>query len=65
MMTHIPLDPVYTGKMMFAVADQIGQGYFKASDRIFCMHTGGLQGLKGFVQRDPKTWGEISRAILS
>ena len=63
--TQIPLDPVYTGKMMFAVADQIGKGYFKKDDRILCIHTGGLQGLQGFVQRDPKTWEDISKAIVS
>jgi len=46
-MTHIPLDPVYTGKMMFGVLDLIDKGYFKRGSRILCIHTGGLQGIAG------------------
>ncbi|MEO6403922.1 MAG: pyridoxal-phosphate dependent enzyme [Ferruginibacter sp.] len=43
--THsIPLDFVYTAKMMFAVMDNIEKNYFKAGDNIVCLHTGGLQG---------------------
>lgn len=42
--TRIPLDFVYTAKMMFAVTDQIKKGYFKKGSRILCLHTGGLQG---------------------
>ena len=40
----IALDPVYTGKMLFALYDLIRQGYFKAGQRIIAVHTGGLQG---------------------
>jgi len=42
--TLIPLDFVYTAKMMFAVTDRIKKGYFKKGSRILCLHTGGLQG---------------------
>jgi len=38
------LDPVYTGKMLFALFDLIKQGYFKAGQRLVALHTGGLQG---------------------
>ncbi len=40
----IPLDFVYTGKMMFGVYDLINKGYFPFSSRILCIHSGGLQG---------------------
>ncbi|MEN8249416.1 MAG: pyridoxal-phosphate dependent enzyme [Bacteroidota bacterium] len=47
----IPLDPVYTGKMMFGVFDLISKGYFPEKSRILAIHTGGLQGISGFNQR--------------
>ncbi len=40
----IPLDFVYTGKMMFGVIDLINKNYFEAGSNILCVHTGGLQG---------------------
>ncbi len=40
----IPLDFVYTGKMMFAVYDLINKNYFPEGSAILCIHTGGLQG---------------------
>lgn len=40
----IPLEPVYTGKMTFAVYDLIKQGYMKPGQRVILLHTGGLQG---------------------
>lgn len=45
--TKIPLDPVYTGKMMFGIVDLLKKGYFKENSRIFAIHTGGLQGVAG------------------
>ena len=47
----VPLDPVYTGKMMFGVVDLIRSGYFPPKARILVIHTGGLQGIRGFNQR--------------
>ena len=41
---HIPLDFVYTGKMMFGVNDLIEKNYFPKAAHILCIHTGGLQG---------------------
>jgi 1-aminocyclopropane-1-carboxylate deaminase/D-cysteine desulfhydrase-like pyridoxal-dependent ACC family enzyme len=41
---EIPLDFVYTGKMMFGVDDLICKMYFPAGSQILCIHTGGLQG---------------------
>ncbi|EAZ95671.1 putative D-cysteine desulfhydrase (DcyD) [Flavobacteria bacterium BAL38] len=45
--TTIPLDPVYTGKMVFGVLDKIRNGYFPENSKILMIHTGGLQGIKG------------------
>ncbi|MBT8321327.1 MAG: pyridoxal-phosphate dependent enzyme [Eudoraea sp.] len=45
--TGILLDPVYTGKMMFGILDQIRSGSFKEGTRILAIHTGGLQGIHG------------------
>ncbi len=44
---NIPLDPVYTGKMMFGIFDLINKGFFQKESEILAIHTGGLQGIKG------------------
>jgi len=45
--THgIPLDFIYTAKMMFGIVEKIEEGYFPAGSHIICLHTGGLQGNK-------------------
>ena len=46
--TGIPLEPVYTGKMMYALYDLIAKHTFKPGQRIIAVHTGGLQGKRGF-----------------
>lgn len=43
----IPLDPVYTGKMMFGIFDLINKDYFSKGSKILAIHTGGLQGIGG------------------
>ena len=45
--TAIPLDPVYTGKMVFGILEMIKNGYFDPKSKILIIHTGGLQGIKG------------------
>jgi 1-aminocyclopropane-1-carboxylate deaminase/D-cysteine desulfhydrase-like pyridoxal-dependent ACC family enzyme len=40
----IPLEQVYTGKMIFGILELIAQGYFKKGSTIVAVHTGGLQG---------------------
>ena len=47
---QILLEPVYTGKMMFALYDLIQKGYFSENTRILALHSGGLQGLEGFPE---------------
>ena len=44
---HIPLDPIYTGKMVFGVIDMIYKDYFPKDAKILMIHTGGLQGIDG------------------
>ena len=41
---QIPLEQVYTGKMLMGVFSLLQQGYFPANSRILLIHTGGLQG---------------------
>ena len=41
----IVLDPVYTGKAMLGLLDQINKGTFKKSQKILFIHTGGIFGL--------------------
>jgi len=49
--THgIKLEPVYTGKMMYALYDLIKKDYFKKDSRILAIHSGGMQGLDGFPE---------------
>lgn len=43
----IPLDPIYTGKMVFGVIDLINKNYFPKNSKILLIHTGGIQGVKG------------------
>jgi len=40
----IPLEPIYTGKMLYGLTDLIKNHYFKADTRILVIHSGGLQG---------------------
>ena len=43
----IPLDPIYTGKMVFGVIDLIQKNFFPVDSKILMIHTGGLQGIQG------------------
>ena len=45
--TEVPLDPVYTGKMVFGVIDLVQKNYFPDNSKILLIHTGGLQGIQG------------------
>jgi 1-aminocyclopropane-1-carboxylate deaminase/D-cysteine desulfhydrase-like pyridoxal-dependent ACC family enzyme len=50
--TGIPFEPVYSGKMVLALLDLAGQGYFERNHRIMLIHTGGIQGLGGLAERN-------------
>ncbi len=42
----IPLEPVYTGKVLYGIFDLISKNYFPENSKILVIHTGGLQGLQ-------------------
>lgn len=44
---NIPLDPVYTGKMMYGIFDLMEKQFFPKDSKILAIHTGGLQGIEG------------------
>jgi 1-aminocyclopropane-1-carboxylate deaminase len=44
---RIPLDPIYTGKMVFGVMDLIDKNYFPEQSKVLLIHTGGIQGIAG------------------
>lgn len=45
------LDPIYTGKMLSGIWQLIGQDHFPKGSKILVIHSGGLQGNKGFSER--------------
>lgn len=49
--TGIPLDPIYTGKMMYGIFDLIEKKYFPEESKILAIHTGGLQGIVGMNEK--------------
>ncbi|MBQ4876889.1 1-aminocyclopropane-1-carboxylate deaminase/D-cysteine desulfhydrase [Pseudoalteromonas luteoviolacea] len=48
---HLPLEPIYTGKMMYGLWQLIEQDHFPKHSQIIAIHTGGLQGLDGLRYR--------------
>lgn len=58
--TGIPLDPVYTGKVIFAIDQKVKEDYFTPTDKVMMIHTGGLQGLRGYKYRFPDQWAEYA-----
>lgn len=42
--THIPLDVVYTGKLLWGFCREMQEGRFPAGSEVLLIHTGGLQG---------------------
>ena len=48
--TGVPLDPVYTGKVLFALKDLLRtNAACYRSKRLLVIHTGGLQGRRGMA----------------
>ncbi|MCO1335928.1 pyridoxal-phosphate dependent enzyme [Microbulbifer sp. OS29] len=45
--TGIPIDPIYTSKLLFALSAYAKVKHFKESKRILVVHSGGLQGRRG------------------
>lgn len=48
---QVPLDPIYTGKMGYAIWEKIKTDKFPPYSKILLIHTGGLQGSQGFTHR--------------
>jgi 1-aminocyclopropane-1-carboxylate deaminase len=48
---NVPLDYIYTAKMFYGVMDLLEKGFFPRGDRLLLIHTGGLQGNIGMVER--------------
>ncbi|MFI3191013.1 1-aminocyclopropane-1-carboxylate deaminase [Crenothrix sp. D3] len=44
---QMPLEPVYTGKMLYGLYDLVEKQHFQPNQRIITLHTGGLQGKRG------------------
>jgi 1-aminocyclopropane-1-carboxylate deaminase len=49
--TGIMIEPTYTGKAMFALHDLIQKDYFPKGSKILFVHTGGLTGLLGQLEK--------------
>lgn len=45
----LPLEPLYTGKALLALRQEVEGGRFAAGTRLIFVHTGGLQGRRGFA----------------
>lgn len=46
---EVALDPVYTGKMLYAVHQRLLGGEYAADVPLLAVHTGGLQGRRGYA----------------
>ncbi|TWJ02490.1 1-aminocyclopropane-1-carboxylate deaminase [Mucilaginibacter frigoritolerans] len=49
--TGILIEPVYTGKMLYALFDLAQKNYFKPGDKILAIHSGGIWGLLGMKEK--------------
>lgn len=49
--TTIKLDPIYTGKAMFAIDRLSNNDFFPKGSNVLFIHTGGIQGVAGFEDR--------------
>lgn len=64
---EIPLDPIYTGKMMQKIFDLAEKDFFPKGSKILAFHTGGLQGIKGanqFLKNKNKALIEFESSIF-
>jgi 1-aminocyclopropane-1-carboxylate deaminase len=46
--SEVPLDFVYTAKLMYGVKDLVSKGKFEPTSKILLIHSGGLQGNRSF-----------------
>ncbi|TMM52194.1 1-aminocyclopropane-1-carboxylate deaminase/D-cysteine desulfhydrase [Maribacter algarum] len=45
--TQIPLDPIYTGKLLYGILELVKKDHFEPKTKILAIHTGGLQSISG------------------
>jgi 1-aminocyclopropane-1-carboxylate deaminase len=45
----VPIEPVYTGKLFHAIRKMQQAHAFRADERVLAVHTGGMQGARGFI----------------
>lgn len=60
--TQIPIEPVYTGKLFYALCEQ----ELALDKEVLAIHTGGLQGLKGLDYRrqcPPRLWQQVASLL--
>jgi len=56
--TGVQLDPIYNGKMLYGLFDQIRLGAFARGTTLVALHTGGLQGWAGISEKYGLTLGQ-------
>jgi 1-aminocyclopropane-1-carboxylate deaminase len=49
--TGILIDPIYTGKMLYAIYDLAAKNHFKPGSKILAIHSGGIWGLLGMKDK--------------
>lgn len=54
-MNGMEIEPVYTGKMLFAIQNMVQSGEWDGRSPTLAIHTGGLQGRRGFAWLDGAT----------
>ena len=52
---NIPIEPIYTGKMLYGIYNLAEKNYFEKGKTIVAVHSGGLQGLAGLNERIRKS----------
>lgn len=60
--TKIPIEPIYTGKLFYALCEQ----RLSQDNDVLAIHTGGLQGLKGLSYRrqcPPYLWQQVASLL--
>ncbi|MCS7052222.1 MAG: pyridoxal-phosphate dependent enzyme [Ignavibacterium sp.] len=69
---QIILDPIYTGKLFYAVYDLINKNYFPENSKIVVYHSGGLQGYNGLKKYkqilnllENFNWSEYEKQIVN
>ena len=50
-LNNIQLDPIYTAKMIYGIYDLIKRKKIEKNTRVIALHTGGLQGINGMIDK--------------